>query len=63
MGRITEFKLRAVITSTGQEIEGFYPVPHYAEMVESGMSEAEIQLAVMDEWLATQVSIVEAKKV
>lgn len=63
MSRITEFKLRAVITSTGQVIEGFHQVMGYEEMVKEGMSDTEIKEIAKDEWLASQFAIEEVKRV
>ena len=57
MGQITEFKLRAVITSTGQVLEGVHAIPDYQEMKNEGMSESEIKAVVMNDWLATQVAV------
>lgn len=63
MGQITEFKLSAVITSTGQVLEAFVPVPHYHEMVKEGLSDAEIKEIVKDEWLASQIAVTEVRRV
>lgn len=63
MSRVTEFKLRAVITSTGQVIEGFHQVFGYDEMVKSGMTDVEIKEQIKDEWIASQVSVEEVKRV
>jgi hypothetical protein len=63
MSRVTEFKLRAVVASTGQVIEGFHQVMGYDEMVKSGMSDIEIKEQIKDEWLASQVVVEEVKRV
>lgn len=60
--RITEFKLKAVITSTGQVIEGFHQINDFDQLVKEGHSDAEIKAIVMNDWLATQVAITEVKQ-
>ncbi len=63
MTRTTEFKLKAVVVSTGEVVEGFHPCPDYDDLVREGYSDQEIKATVMNEWIATQFDLLECKRV